>query len=196
MTRSSELSTTVQCASFLKSELCDSDVDVGGTCKVRHWKDIYSHSAGRLIACRPPGAPAGHWPHTPWWHCVLHDPYERVNFWSHAVPGVAFLLLGLSALSHLVAGGPPLFIYSCCASITHLFSALTHVYPDSHSLVMLGIECIPYQHFDVFLLQWCFWQAHWNNPQLSSCWRRYTQVLSELVACAHMIRAHHLKGPT
>lgn len=127
---------------------------------------------------------------------VLHDPYERVNFWSHAVPGVAFLLLGLSALSHLVAGGPPLFIYSCCASITHLFSALTHVYPDSHSLVMLGIECIPYQHFDVFLLQWCFWQAHWNNPQLSSCWRRYTQVLSELVACAHMIRAHHLKGPT
>jgi hypothetical protein len=25
---------------------------------------------------------------------VFHDPYERINFWSHAVPGALLALLG------------------------------------------------------------------------------------------------------
>jgi hypothetical protein len=43
---------------------------------------------------RPAGAPAGAWHHTPWWHCVFYDPYERINFHSHAVPGMLLLALG------------------------------------------------------------------------------------------------------
>lgn len=41
------------------------------------------------------------------WHCVFHDRYERINFWSHAVPGVALLLLGALAAAgkcRMVAG--------------------------------------------------------------------------------------------
>ncbi len=43
---------------------------------------------------RPVGSPAGTFHHTPWWVCVFHDPYERINFWSHFLPGVAFLIIG------------------------------------------------------------------------------------------------------
>lgn len=46
------------------------------------------------VKFRPPGAPAGAWPHLPWHASVLHDPYERINFWSHFVPGLVFLMLG------------------------------------------------------------------------------------------------------
>lgn len=35
----------------------------------------------------------------------------------------------------LAPGGPSLALFCCCAAATHLCSALTHVYPDSHSLV-------------------------------------------------------------
>ena len=51
--------------------------------------------------CRAAGSPAGSFPHTPWWHCVLHDPYERINVWSHAVPGLVLLVLAALA----AAGG-------------------------------------------------------------------------------------------
>ena len=70
---------------------------------------------------------------------VFHDEYERVNFWSHAVPGVLFLLLGALALRGLVPGALPLFVYTCCTGTTHLTSAATHVYPDSHLLVSLHV---------------------------------------------------------
>ena len=67
--------------------------------------------------------------------CIFHDRYERINFWSHAVPGVLFLVLGGLALAGLVPGAAALFVYTCCTAVTHLSSALTHVYPDSHLLV-------------------------------------------------------------
>ena len=36
--------------------------------KVLHWRDLLDPATGRLTACRPPGAPAGAFPHTPFWH--------------------------------------------------------------------------------------------------------------------------------
>ncbi|PSC74139.1 adiponectin receptor 1b [Micractinium conductrix] len=101
---------------------------------VSHWRDLHDPATGRLKACRPPGAPAGTFPHTPWWHCVCHDPYERINFWSHAVPGVALLALATLATGGRVPGGGALAAFCCCAAATHLCSALTHIWPDSHSL--------------------------------------------------------------
>lgn len=43
---------------------------------------------------RPPGAPAGAWPHTPWYICTFYDPYERINVWSHGLPTLGFVILG------------------------------------------------------------------------------------------------------
>jgi hypothetical protein len=48
----------------------------------------------RPQAFRPQGSIAGSWHHTPWWVCVLHDPYERVNVWSHFLPGCVLVVLG------------------------------------------------------------------------------------------------------
>ncbi|KAF8065666.1 NAA20 [Scenedesmus sp. PABB004] len=90
------------------------------------------HTYGKVF--RPPGAPAGTWHHTPWWHCVWHDPYERINFWSHALPGAVLLLLGLAAHAGVARGGDALAVFCCCAATTHLLSALTHVWPDDHLL--------------------------------------------------------------
>ena len=42
-------------------------------------------------AFRKAGSPAGTWHHDPWWVCVLFDPYERANFWSHFLPGMYFI---------------------------------------------------------------------------------------------------------
>ncbi|KAI8469081.1 MAG: hypothetical protein J3K34DRAFT_290332 [Monoraphidium minutum] len=86
---------------------------------------------------RPHGAPAGVWPHQHWSHCVFHDPYERVNFWSHAVPGAALLAGAAAAAAGTAPGGPVLALFCACAAVTHCFSALTHVWPDSHGLEKL-----------------------------------------------------------
>lgn len=79
----------------------------------------------------PPPPPVS----TPYWHCILHDPYERTNFWSHFVPGVLLLLMAAAASAALIPGHHALAVWGVCSGSTHLLSALTHVYPDSHSLV-------------------------------------------------------------
>lgn len=89
------------------------------------------------LTFREPGSPAGSFPHTPWWHCCFYDEYERVNIWSHTIPGLAFLALGLTSLLQVCAGGGTLAIFCFCAACTHILSALGHVYPDSHFLEKL-----------------------------------------------------------
>eukprot|EP00884_Botryococcus_braunii_P016500 jgi/Botrbrau1/3533/Bobra.341_2s0059.1 len=102
-----------------------------------------TQSTAKSRDCRPPGAPAGVWPHTPWHHCVFYDPYERVNVWSHGIPGFLFILLGVASYMGWVVGGSPAWIHNplgmfcLCAATTHLLSALTHVYPDSIALEKL-----------------------------------------------------------
>lgn len=83
---------------------------------------------------RAPGSPAGTFPSTPWWHCTFYDAYERVNVWSHGLPGLAFLIIALGVYADLVRGGIPLAVFCLCAATTHLASAITHVYPDDHVL--------------------------------------------------------------
>lgn len=89
------------------------------------------------LTFRQPGSPAGSFPHTPWWHCVFYDEYERINVWSHTIPGVAFLILGVISLFGGTGGGATLATFCFCAACTHIFSALGHVYPDSHVLEKL-----------------------------------------------------------
>ena len=45
--------------------------------QVSHWRDLHDPATGRLKACRPPGAPAGTFPHTPWWHCESRGCWNR-----------------------------------------------------------------------------------------------------------------------
>lgn len=87
--------------------------------------------------CRRPGSPAGSFIKTPWWHHCFHDSYERVNFWSHIIPGVIFILASLASLFHLIPGGHSLALFGLSTGLTHVFSALGHLYPDSHSLERL-----------------------------------------------------------
>lgn len=95
------------------------------------------------ILFRPPGGPCGCWPPTPWKHYVLRDPYERVNVWSHGLPGLLFLLLGVASYSGLYEDASrewvhnPLGIFCFCAATTHLGSMMTHIYPDSFALEKL-----------------------------------------------------------
>ena len=65
---------------------------------------------------------------------MFHDRYERINFWSHLLPGLAFLALGAAALAGAAPGGRALGVFGLCTAATHLLSALTHVYPDNHAL--------------------------------------------------------------
>lgn len=76
----------------------------------------------------------GSFPHMPWWHSALYDPYERVNVWSHGMPGIIFLILGLLAHLGAAPGGSVLLAFCCCAATTHLLSAITHVYPEDKFL--------------------------------------------------------------
>lgn len=60
------------------------------------------------------------------------DPYERINFWSHAVPATGLLVLGLRGW---LRGELSVALYCGCAAVTHGLSALTHVFPESVALV-------------------------------------------------------------
>lgn len=145
----------------------------------------------RQRSFRPPGAPAGTWPHEHWSVCelhrasdavvlgrgrkrlwikspvlganppslsppllkqnlnnnkgVFHDPYERVNFWSHGLPGVLLACLSVAAATGAIRGAAPLSFFCAAAAVTHLLSALTHAWPDSVFLDKLdhfGITCL------------------------------------------------------
>ncbi|KAF5835504.1 hypothetical protein DUNSADRAFT_7288 [Dunaliella salina] len=95
------------------------------------------HQSGLPLTFRKPGAPAGSHPGQPWHVCVFHDPYERINFWSHFVPGVCFVVLGIIAYLNLTLGGRVLSMFCAASSTTHLLSAVTHVWPDNHLLEKL-----------------------------------------------------------
>lgn len=43
----------------------------------------------------------------------------------------------LCARGGVLPGGAALAVFCCCASLTHLLSALTHVWPDDHALEKL-----------------------------------------------------------
>lgn len=105
--------------------------------KVSHWTEIYDGKSGRLLQCRPVGSVAGSFPHTPWWHCVFHDPYERINFWSHAIPGAAFISISIAHFCLQTTIPCPVALFAIFAAVTHGFSALTHIYPDDHAIEKL-----------------------------------------------------------
>ena len=105
--------------------------------KPSHWSEIHDPKSGRLLHSRPVGSPAGSWPHTPWWHCVFHNSYERINFWSHALPAAAFAVLVVLHVSGQPEIPMTVALFAAFAFITHGFSALTHVYPDNHSIEKL-----------------------------------------------------------
>ncbi|KDD76883.1 hypothetical protein H632_c78p1 [Helicosporidium sp. ATCC 50920] len=62
---------------------------------------------------------------------MFHDSYEALNFWSHGVPGAMFLFMGLLAFLELIPGGAALAVFGLCSAMTHLFSAVSHVFPDN-----------------------------------------------------------------
>ncbi|KAG2497895.1 hypothetical protein HYH03_004161 [Edaphochlamys debaryana] len=93
---------------------------------------------------RPQGAPAGAWHHTPWWFCTFYDPYERINVWTHGLPALGFILLGVLSKHGFVTGGLPLTVFCLCTAVTHFSSALTHVWPDDHLLEKIDHLCIPF----------------------------------------------------
>jgi len=107
------------------------------TTKFSHWAEIYDRQSGRLLICRPVGSVAGSFPHTPWWHCVFHDPYERINFWSHAIPGAAFVMIAVAYFCFQTTIPFAIAVFAIFAAVTHGFSALTHIYPDDHAIEKL-----------------------------------------------------------
>ena len=65
------------------------------------------------------------------------DPYERICVWTHLLPGLALLALALASSFSSQPGHEALSLFAACACSTHLFSALTHVWPDDHYLEKL-----------------------------------------------------------
>lgn len=98
---------------------------------------------------RPPGSPAGTWPHAPWHVCALHDPYERVNVWSHGLPAVAFLALAL--VTTCKNNNRALAMFAWFMVLNQGASAMTHTYPDSvplekidHAFIVFNLVGTPY----------------------------------------------------
>lgn len=86
---------------------------------------------------RPPGAPAGAAPVSPWYVNVFCDSYERINVWTHAMTCVFMMRLLVWSVfaSDKVIGGyknaiEALRLYCVCAIVTQGLSALTHTWPD------------------------------------------------------------------
>eukprot|EP00892_Ulva_mutabilis_P007006 jgi/Ulvmu1/4678/UM002_0409.1 len=78
---------------------------------------------------------------------MLCDPYERINVWSHFLPGLLFLCFGLYQLVSevRVTSSWGITLYCFCSCMMHFLSALTHVYPDDiylEKLDHLGIVCL------------------------------------------------------
>ncbi len=86
--------------------------------------------------------------------CVFHDPYERVNFWSHLLPGLAFVVLALAAKALHVEGTQALSIFCIAAATTHLLSALTHVFPGEPLCVHIFGSATLHMHQHAALLLW------------------------------------------
>ncbi|KAG2496610.1 hypothetical protein HYH03_005431 [Edaphochlamys debaryana] len=93
---------------------------------------------------RPKGVPAGAWPRYPWYVSTFQDPFERINVWSHGLPSLAFLILGILALAGAMPGGHPLGVYGFCAMMTHAASTATHVWPDDRVLEKVDHICISF----------------------------------------------------
>lgn len=107
--------------------------------------DIKYDADGWPLTFRPAGSPAGTWPHTPWWHSVLCDPYERINVWSHALPAILFWVLGITKLVTDFATWKSVCVFCTSAGMMHVGSAMTHVYPDDvylEKLDHLGIATL------------------------------------------------------
>jgi len=105
---------------------------------------------------RPPGVPASPgglcppgrvFPAMPWWHHALCDPYERVNVWSHLLPGLFFVGLPVyvavlpaawGGLGHALGASAampwPLVAFCWVVGPAQLASALCHTYPDDFRL--------------------------------------------------------------
>mmetsp|Transcript_14858 Transcript_14858/g.44896 ORF Transcript_14858/g.44896 Transcript_14858/m.44896 type:complete len:280 (-) Transcript_14858:788-1627(-) len=83
---------------------------------------------------RYPGSKAGSHPHKPWHHSALRDAYERINVWSHGVPGILFLIAAVVAPRWAGEAVKPMALFCAAAAATHLLSALGHVFPDDHYL--------------------------------------------------------------
>lgn len=78
----------------------------------------------QMYTFRPSGSPAGTHPAVPWWVSAMYDPYEKINVWSHLVPGMLFPLIALATKTKALA------FFSLCAATTHILSGLTHMWPE------------------------------------------------------------------
>ncbi|KAK9841619.1 hypothetical protein WJX74_008816 [Apatococcus lobatus] len=66
--------------------------------------------------------------------CRCCDPYERICFFSHIIPGCCFLAGTILILARALHESKTLAGFLGCAACTHIISAVTHVWPDSMHL--------------------------------------------------------------